>query len=92
MSELWTECPNSGHTSLATIDCGLQNILSPKGSRKKVIFLVDSPVRPLAPPLPPGLVVKIKKKNIKKKVISFLVDNSLPPPSLSGLNFFSWLP
>ena len=53
-----------------------------KGSRKKVFFLVDSPLRPLAPPpsacgqkeLPP-------KKSIKKVIFSF-VNNPLPPPPL----------
>ena len=65
MSELWTECPNLGHTTLATIDCELPNILSPKGSRKKSYFLVDSPVRPFTPSL--GLVVKRTITNYKKK-------------------------
>ena len=34
-----------------------------KGSRKKSNFLVDSPLRPLDPPFPLGLVVKITITN-----------------------------
>ena len=50
-----------------------------------IFYLVDSPLRPLAPP--PGLVVKRTatsktKQNIQIKVLFSLVDKSLPPLTL----------
>ena len=61
-----------------------ENILL-EGIRNKIIFfLVDSPLRPLAPP-PPRLNGQMNGYKFKKNVIFFLLDNPLPPP-LSGLS------